>query len=72
MNSNHRTTRRVQQWSTGAALAATAAVLGMGTARADTPRLSVRSAASATMTLSSPNPSNWGCKGVPQEAVPFL
>lgn len=35
MNSSHRTTRRVQQWSTGAALAASAAALGMGTARAD-------------------------------------
>ena len=37
MNSTHRRTHRVRQWSTGAVLAASTVVLGMGTAGADTP-----------------------------------
>jgi hypothetical protein len=38
MISNRRTVRRVRQWSTGVGLAAAAAaVIGMGTAHADTP-----------------------------------
>lgn len=50
MSSNHRTTRRVRQWSTGAALVATAAVLGMATARADTPDDVIGPAANTTAT----------------------
>ncbi len=36
MTSNRRTSRRVQQWSTGAGLLAAAAMIGMATAHADT------------------------------------
>ena len=37
MTSNRRTSCRVRQWSTGAGLLAAAAMIGMGTAHADTP-----------------------------------
>jgi hypothetical protein len=56
MTSNRRTNCLVRQWSTGAGLAAAAAVIGMGTAHADTPEDVVGQTAAAASSGSQYDP----------------